>query len=82
MEQLVGLTDAKGRSIYEGDILNIDNGEEICAVQWCEEYAKFGCIIYLQHGEEPENDAWIWFDDNLSGTIVVGNIHQNSELLK
>lgn len=81
--QCVGLKDSKGIEIYEGDILSHCKGESILAVQYCEEYARFGGLIMLQHGEEVENDCFVWFDDYgmPDKCEVIGNIYDNPELL-
>ncbi len=81
-EQDTGIDDAKGVSIWEGDIVSLYDGEQICVIQWAEEYAKFGLLICLQHDESVENDAWMWFDDAVSKAIVIGNVHEHLHLLK
>lgn len=79
-QQFTGLQDKNGRDIYEGDIIKTD--DEILLVEYCEEYAKFGAIIYLQDGVEPENSVWHWGEDlfHVYGEVI-GNIFENKELL-
>lgn len=72
--QYTGLT-AKGKRIFEGDIVRLEfvDAEEIGEIFWSEEWCK---IAFLS----PDGSAY-----GIDGTTeiqVIGNIHDNPELLK
>lgn len=78
----INLPDKNGKQIYDGDILrrvlrNAAETDYIYTVAWCEECAMFvlPCITY----EPGEADFTIVDSKEFE---VVGNIHDNSELLK
>jgi uncharacterized phage protein (TIGR01671 family) len=82
--QFTGLLDAKGREIYEGDIVNLNLGKDmpnnICLVLWDER--KCGWCF--------ENEGRIYTDNyhydvtsyRTSRYEVIGNIYEHPELLK
>lgn len=74
--QFTGLTDAKGKEVYEGDILfmGCDNGENI----YNEVGIKDGCFGYI--GEVT--GELIPFCNHDVTEIIAGNIHDNPGLLK
>jgi uncharacterized phage protein (TIGR01671 family) len=79
--QFTGLIDPQGNEVYEGDILEecFGYGESaLSVVSWC----KDGYWIARELGSEGVPD---YYDSLLSEhfeTIVIGNIHQNADLIK
>lgn len=71
--QFTGLYDANGKEIYEGDILRISISKDgIAEVRW---YAEWAMLV-----EQMKNSSQ-WY--NLEGRKeIIGNIHDNPELLK
>jgi hypothetical protein len=74
--QYTGLKDINGKEIYEGDIL-VTELNEILIVKWCEEDAGFN--LYYKE--------WIYYGklgitNEKTKLIIIGNIYENSKLLK
>lgn len=81
--QLTGLKDKNGVDIYEGDLVELDT-----------DYEKYISPVYFNGGALCLNVKWCDYDFTTIGWItsnpsigvislkVVGNIHQNPELLK
>jgi len=82
--QYTGLKDKKNRDIFEGDILaTSNNGKDgadiwkkedcaLCEVRWKKEYSGF-----LGLGDDDEESIY-----HINYMEVIGNIHENPELLK
>lgn len=77
IEQCTGLKDKNGNLIYEGDIVELTDDDSFekpikTIVRWAEENACFG--LFGSHNLYSSYDS-----DNFE---VIGNIHENPELLE
>lgn len=70
--QYMGLTDINGKRIFEGDIIEYNNGKGY--VGWSDSNVSWMCV-------EEKGEYWEWFG-NMGCVEVVSNIHDNPELLE
>jgi uncharacterized phage protein (TIGR01671 family) len=79
--QFPGLTDKTGKKIFEDDIvkyLDESNTQQVGVVK----YSDIGCLWYVKAiggDEEGNQDIQLHKDEKLE---IIGNIHNNLELLK
>lgn len=79
-EQYTGLKDKNGREIYEGDVLEWKLGDFInrMVVRWNQDECCFELHFFKGHF----GDSLLTKDDANSDYEVIGNIHENPELLE
>lgn len=84
--QFTGLTDKNGKKIFEGDILAVEDDEGDRQLDGVVKYGKFNCSCcdgvygwYIDGGDIRRLDSPS--DDDLM-IVVIGNIHDNPELLE
>jgi len=82
LEQYIGLKDKNGKEIYEGDIVKCYSQDTYPAgrVLYSEEWCAYEIVSY-----DPE-DCRVYNLESFSPTVnkyleVIGNIHENPELL-
>lgn len=89
IEQFIGLTDKRGEEIFEGDLLRYVNpnkpkkDQPIHEVVWVGDKARFLFKRYFKDGTTDtagfSNSSW---GDSEGRFRVIGNIHENPELVK
>ena len=84
VEQFTGLHDKKGKEIYEGDILNV--GENlVCEIVYVDKNVEdYGDEIHCAfHAKVYIHNKTIPLDSYLKNNCeIIGNIHENPELLQ
>jgi hypothetical protein len=71
-----GLKDKNGTEIYEGDILKDASGW-VYEVRWDDENGRF-----LGYHSKPRGDTYVCYVGREPPSEIIGNIHDNSELLE
>lgn len=81
--QFTGLFDKNGKAIYEGDIIKIVEKFDDENVYTSNGVVCFEEGIYeLQNGKHFAYLGWLMHNDDITKLEVIGNIHDNPELLK
>lgn len=78
-QQFTGLTDKNGKGIYEGDLLKDGRGQ-IGQVLW--HYNSFMVEWLMVRDREGKREVERMTDDCFDYGEVIGNIHENPELLE
>lgn len=74
--QYTGLKDKNDKEIYDGDIVNFDSElPDIYKVTWNDEYARFELVGLLDGFQSLDMEA-------ITDSWVIGNVHENPELLE
>ena len=81
--QYSGLNDKNGKKIFDGDILKIYEGSEDNGYKICELYSYRGVLCVDYETSEWDFNALAFLDsDNVFSFEVIGNIHDNPDLLE
>lgn len=76
LREVTGLKDKRGKDIFEGDILKTERG--LFEVFWREDFAGF----YIRKSDDSGWIDLISMTGNVTWCEIIGNIYENSELLK
>lgn len=89
-DKFTGKKTNKGEEIYEGDILNTHDGANTkTVVVWIDDWCMFGCLLdyeypsFLENGAKELDEMSFWtFPLEGKDHEIIGNIHENKNLLK
>lgn len=83
VEQCTGLKDKNGREIYEGDIVrDVEVEDDIAVIEWGLEKDNDVRAGYYANWQNPEYEKWVITVNDGKAFEVIGNIHENPELLE
>jgi uncharacterized phage protein (TIGR01671 family) len=87
LRQCTGLKDKNGKVIFEGDILKKDHREQFYVVEFCKKghFAGAFCLKNTESGKFAgfsQESIFMPSDAPRNWDEVIGNIHQNPELIK
>lgn len=70
--QYTGLKDKNGKMIFEGDIFSLGDKNILYVVEWCDTGLK---------GKQTGSTSWVGLEHWQDRIEIIGNIHDNPELL-
>ena len=76
IEQCTGLKDKNGKLIYEGDLIRSPNNSNLLEVIW-----EKGVWQTKEYREKGMHEQFLYILATEYGVEIVGNIHENKELL-
>lgn len=74
--QFTGLKDKNGKMIYEGDIVTDEGSGSKGIIEWNNDDASF---VVHYNGSSEDYQSFLEMDE---WAIIIGNIHENPDLLK
>ena len=72
--EFTGLKDKNGREIWEDDVIKVQFGEQEMTYT-CAWYGEVGAWVFRGNGE------WLMYEDVFETSEVIGNLHENPEVL-
>ena len=74
--QYTGLQDKNGVKIFEGDVLK-DSLGWVCLVKWDDSNGRF-----LGYHKKPRGDTYVCYVGREPAQEIIGNIHDNPEMME
>lgn len=95
VEQYTGLKDKNGKEIYEGDIVKakidglwqtgahtVSEGKATWNLEVIYNDIRYMDVFHILGSKNQPNRIYYLFDESISDIEVIGNIHENPELLE
>jgi uncharacterized phage protein (TIGR01671 family) len=80
--QYIGLQDANGEDIYEGDIVTSNHPDIVDGYRWVVQWKDAGFYPFNDVDEQGHGELRYGVRNQLETFEVIGNIHEHPELLE